>query len=534
MGKISFDDAKRIALSAVNNYEERTHDGWEDFIAGIDRKFRDAVNDGKTPVFTTDARGLWDNFMAGLPLKAQQHYNCRTCRKFIERYGGLVTVDKAKGELVPIMWRGAVPVFFVKAVANMEYQVKHANITGVFVTGLAELGSHRAGGWSHMAVEVPLPMRYRDAVRTPHQKMASYKEDHRALLRALDSYSSHTIRQARAWLWHGGFLRADKITNWVDWFEEMTMLSRVSPRRTSDNLLWLAVAQAPTGYCHVKGSVLGALLDDIEAGKSAKAVREAHNARTDPVSYQRPKSAPLDQNADRAEEIVEKLGLKGALRRRFADMNDVRKTWIPASGFRKPHGVFDAVRPAADSPTGEEAETITWAKFSKKILPDALEMEAWIAPVKKYNLCALVTAVERSAPPILKWDHEGKRNRVSWFVYSGGSLPREWGLKNGYNRVTAVVPLPEETRPGVVLTMEGAMDPSMGQSGSALFPEILRPELYEVRKTVEAYSQKTPLSNWGRANACGLLLPLASGQIGITLRVRTKYGVHTFHVDRWD
>lgn len=534
MGKISFDDAKRITLSAVNNYEERTHDGWEDFIAGIDRKFRDAVNDGKTPVFTTDARGLWDNFMAGLPLKAQQHYNCRTCRNFIERYGGLVTVDKAKGELVPIMWRGAVPVFFAKAVANMEYRIKKASITGVFVTGLAELGSHRAGGWSHMAVEVPLPMRYRDAVRTPHQEMASYKEDHRALLRALDSYSSHTIRQAGAWLWHGGFLRADKITNWVDWFEEMEMLSRVSPRHTSDNLLWLAVAQAPTGYCHVKGSVLGALLDDIEAGKSAKAVREAHNERVDPLHYQRPRSGPSDQNVDRAEEIVAKLGLEKSLERRFARLDEVCKSWVPLSGDSvKQEGVFASLRSNKETSIVEGTKTYTWTKFAREVLPEALEMDVVLNQSKRYILCAMVTAVHKNAPPILKWDREENRNPVSWYSYAYGSLPHEWGITTSPVKVTAVAPRPDGAQAAILL-LHGTADPEQGRAGSALFPEILRPELYEVRKTVEAYSRKKPLQGWSRSSACGLHISAAHEEINIVLRVRTRHGQGRYLIDRWD
>lgn len=522
-----------ITSGVVDTYMDRTLDGWEEFIAGIDRKFHDAVNDGKTPVFTTDARGLWRMFMAGLPLKAQQHYNCRTCRNFIERYGGLVTVNRKTGELSPIMWDGVVPAFFSKAVGAMERQIKRSNITGVFVTSDSELGSRFSGGWTHMSVEVPMPMRYRNKLRTAHQEAATRAEDHRVLLHALSSYSEHTIRQAKAWLWQGGFLRADKFTAWVDWLSEMKKLSFALPSHASDNLLWLSSVESPNGYCHVKGSALGALLDDIEAGKSAAVVKTAHNERVDPLHYQRPQSGPSNQNVDRAEEIVAKLGLEKALERRFAGLNDVRKTWVPATEHRKLGGVFDSVRPCAEESDLAGAEAITWAKFAKKVLPGALEMEAGLVSAERYNLCALVTAASTNAPPLLKWDREDARNQVSWFVYAGGSLPTEWGLAGGYNRVTAVVPRPDGAD-SVILTLEGAMDPRRGKSGSALFPEILRTELYEVRKTIESYSQKTPLSGWGRANACGLLLPTANGKIGITLRVRTVYGLGKYYIDRWD
>lgn len=511
------------------------HDGWETFIAGIERKFRDAVNDGKEKVFTTDARGLWAVFMAGIPEDRQQHYNCRACRSFIERYGGLVTVNSKTGELLPIMWHGVSPVFFAKSVSNLAYQVKHANITGVFVTGLAELGSHRAGGWSHMAVEVPLPMRYRDRLKSASQEAARYREDHRALLGAMSTFSMLSARKAVNILRHySGISRADKFLPWAEWFLGVKETDGARPRKTAENRLWLAVAEAPAGYCHIKGSALGAMLHDIEERRSVAAIRTAHNERVDPLHYQRPQSGPSDQNVDRAEEIVAKLGMEKSLERRFARLDEVCKSWVPLAGDSvKQEGVFASLRSNREAALADDTKTYTWVKFARDVLPEALEMDVVLNQNMRYNLCALVTAAHKSAPPILKWDKEGDRNPISWYSYAYGSLPREWGITTNQAKVTAVVPRPDGAQ-AAILTLYGTADPEQGRAGSALFPEILRPELYEVRKTIEAYSRKTPTQGWSRSNACGLHISAAHNEINIVLRVRTRHGLGRYRIDRWD
>lgn len=529
------DKMKTYARTLDGMGNARENDGYETFLAGIERKFLDAVNEGKEPIFTTDARDLWRMFMAGLPFEAKQHYNCRACRTFVERYGGLVRVNRNTGALVPIMWDGVVPVFFTKAVANMEYRVKRSNITGVFVTSEAELGTRRTNGWHHMAVEVPLPMRYRSKVTSAQQEAARLKEDYRALTEAMRAYDTGDIKRALAFLHSGELLRADKFIPWAGWFLNLKekAMNRVS---NLDSFVWLTVAAAPAGYCHIKGSALGALLDDVADRRSTPRIREAHNARVDPLNYMRPKAAPTTQNVQRAEDIVERLGLARSLERRFARLDELPKMWTPEKKAAKT-GVFAALLPGKEETrTGvdvDRAQTITWAKFAKTVLPMAQEIEVGLVSAEKYNLGAMVTARYLSAPPIIRWDKKGERNPLSWYVYAGGSSPRDWGLSSGWVKVTAITPRPDGAD-SVMLVLDGAKDQRHRTAGSALFPEILIPELREVRATIEAHSAKSPLYGFSDSNACGVLLPAADGSIHLTVRVRTRYGLEKYHIDRWD
>lgn len=57
------------------------------------------------PSFTTDCNSdsVFDTYLQGFPEEHRQYHNCRTCREFMNTYGGLVTVDD-DGSLVPALW----------------------------------------------------------------------------------------------------------------------------------------------------------------------------------------------------------------------------------------------------------------------------------------------------------------------------------------------------------------------------------------------------------------------------------------------
>jgi hypothetical protein len=55
------------------------------------------------PLFLVDSADLFDIFLGALPANLRQHYTCRTCRHFVNRFGGLVTVQP-DGALRSAIW----------------------------------------------------------------------------------------------------------------------------------------------------------------------------------------------------------------------------------------------------------------------------------------------------------------------------------------------------------------------------------------------------------------------------------------------
>jgi hypothetical protein len=145
----------------------------------------------------------------------------------------------------------------------------------------------------------------------------------------------------------------------------------------------------------------------------------------------------------------------------------------------------------------------------------------------------MTTAVHADVPRLFKWD-----NPVAWYLYSDGSSARDFGIVAGWNKVTAVTPLPTMWGPrpqphlheGYVLVIEGCVDQRNGSLG--LFPECLRSELHGVRATIEAHSRSGRLSGRESASACGY--DIRNNAADCELRVFAGGAWQRYRIDRWD
>ena len=87
-------------------------------------------------LFTTDATGLFQSYLDALPAADRQSHLCDACRRFLEAFGGLVTID-TRGVTRPAVWHGLnVPDYYAPAVAALDRVVRRARVTGVFLSSL--------------------------------------------------------------------------------------------------------------------------------------------------------------------------------------------------------------------------------------------------------------------------------------------------------------------------------------------------------------------------------------------------------------
>ena len=180
---------------------------------------------------------------------------------------------------------------------------------------------------------------------------------------------------------------------------------------------------------------------------------------------------------------------------------------------------------------------MTWEKFLRKVLPNATKVEYYVEN-RNQSFAAMVTATDETAPPILQWDSEDRRNPFSWYLYNNGSKPSQWGLESGFCEVTGITYQPnmwhggfEHQGEGVMFVLKGAKDQK--HNGIALFPEILKSDLHIVRPTIEAFSKDSELSGYDEASVCGLLLQNGHGW-NARFRVTSDVGTAIYTLDRWD
>lgn len=245
-----------------------------------------------------------------------------------------------------------------------------------------------------------------------------------------------------------------------------------------------------------------------------------------------------------AEKFIEDLGLAESLKRRFARIDEIEKVWVPASKTTEArrNGVFASVitkEDRASAPSGAMSPgiTMTWEKFMRKVLPTAVKVEYYVEH-RNQSFAAIVTAEDETAPPIIQWDSEDRRNPFSWYMYINGSAPSQWGLERGFCEVTAISYQPnmwhggfEHHGKGVMFILKGAKDRQ--NRSIELFPEILKSDLHIIRSTIEAFSKGNKLSGYDEASACGLLLR-NSRTWNARFRVTSDVGTAIYTLDRWD
>jgi hypothetical protein len=499
---------------------------------------------GTSALFTVDTEGLWETYLAAFGETDRQTYNCSACRQFVERFGGLITIED-DGTRTSAVWDAAkLDGMFTPVAQMMRAAVERRPVAAVFLAKEGTLGTPQTGAWFHLAVALPSHLAHRDRLLTPAQRAAGIRENVTTVERALSEFSPDALGEALRVLEADALSRAEKFIGPVRWLLDLhTRRAATKDERRRSAILWRAVATSPEGYSHPRASVIGPLLEGIIAGESYETLKAKFAEMLHPLRYQRPTAAPSAGNIAQAEKIVAQLGIERSLERRFARLDECETIWMPrASTPERPQagGVFTHLAPKETpevSPLNLPAQTMTWEKFARTVLPTAHNI-AMYTP-HHGNFMAFVTATHTDAPPIIRWDREEKRNPVTVYVYHGGSLASRWGVPaNTWHPVTAISLRPNlwGTLPsaqhgeGLMLVLKGAVDSSCTEL--ALFPETLRDDLREIRSTIEAFSKRGAITGAEDASACGY--GIGKGHCDVRLRV-TVDGRHAeYRIDRWD
>jgi hypothetical protein len=538
-------DTQGAAGAAARGNENDT--GYHGLLARLNARFLANTDGGAAPLFTTDAENLWSAYLDTFTAPAdRQRHTCHACRCFVERFGNLVTIDTA-GMTAPALWHeDDAPGIYKPAIAAMAQVVRRARVTGVFLSSAAAWGTPERGGWHHLAVTPPAALVFTRATQTARQAMAEKRENFKTVMHALDEFTQPMLEQVLTLLRSEALYRSEKVLGQAEWLHGLHVVRRAARGDAKAASVWRAVALAPAGFCHPRSSMIGTLLQDIAAGMAFGDVSRRFAAKMHPLQYQRPQAAPSAGAIAAAEKLMQQLGAAGSLARRFARLDEVMALWKPAQAedSKITGGVFGHLKPKppATAPSMQvPAQTMTWDKFQRTVLPTAERIE-FFARNARDSYAALVTAVNADAPPILQWDLAEARNPVSWYVWHGGSTPGEFSLAaDTFHTVAALALKPPswKAEPGafahqgdaIMFIIDGARETK--QAGAAIFPEFLRAELHGIRSVIEAYSRGAKIEGMGEPHAAGIVLS-KGGSWNALLRVTTGGRSQEYMLDRWD
>lgn len=304
-------------MSTITNHPDH---GYDEMVAVIRHSFARAAGN---PIFTTDASGLFDAFLNGLPPEHRQHYKCRACERFFNNYGGLIWLNEnghPRTVMLPEGLGWSVPDFFVHAAAEMEYLILNAKITGVFLHRGDMLGepatadSKRGVTWTHFHAPNPAP--FSSPVHSAEQRMAELRQEHGMICAGLLKYRAPVVEQALALLVTGQLYRGERVLPTAQWLHELHAQVAGMARATRDNLIWRAAALAPTGFAHFSTGALSVLLDCLKAGTLFENLKEQWQRVMATENYMRAKAAPAAGNIQHAEKLAQALGFELSLQRR--------------------------------------------------------------------------------------------------------------------------------------------------------------------------------------------------------------------------
>jgi len=529
----------------IAKVEDRDDDYYQ-FLKLLKEKVKSEVTKD-TKLFHTDAVGLFDCFLNYLPGDAKQHYTCNCCRQFFDHFGDLVTVSP-EGKIKSFVWDTAgMPEFFVTAVERLRVYVEGMKITGMFIASKDVLGSPVTGPWKHVSVTIPRALVNSSRLLNAGQVMAEKLEDFKMLMTATRYYKLADLETAVKLLESDSLYGSAACLGVGKWFLQVMSERSLAPKDVKDNLLWVRVATAPTGFTHIKSTVIGSLLDDLAAGLDFSSVSAKFKDKMNPLAYQRKQNPASAGHIRAGEDVVKKIGCEKSLERRFAKIEDITTTlWTPGnevSEATETKGVFGHLVPKTAPVKADlkiPGKKITWEKFRDTVLGDAIKIEYLVKPVND-NYFALVTAEDEKAPPIVQWDSEDDRNPLTWYVYPGtASSAKQWLLKPGFAKVNAITLQPsmwksgfEHQGKGVMFVLDGAKDSGYKSIGNALFPATLISELKTISRTIETFAAKAVLSGYDSADACGVRLQ-GGCTWDATVKVTTKVGEAIYILDRWD
>ena len=522
-------------------YPEHQYEAFERGVKAFFEKYTQGEN-GKVNLFMTDVEDLNSIYLDNIEESARQHYTCNACKRFINTYGSLVVI-KEDGTLMSVLWDPeTTPSFFKKSVEAMKRAVEKANIVKIPIfprTNSGLLGIPKTGEWSHLHVSITKEYMYYNYLKSAYEREAELKEEFGMLSRGLEEFNYNTAKTALSLVQSDSICRSEKVLGPAQFFMKIhERLNGEKNTKIKNNIIWSAVASAPTGFCHIKSTMIGTLLEDIQSGLSFEEVKSIFEDKIDPTKYMRQQRDAKEQEIKRANEIFSKLGIESALERRFARLDEIKTIWRTeekkeeSTQSDNKGGVFDSLLDEVKKDKSSNNrmtvnKEIRWKVFERDILPKVKELYLYnISSRRRYNFTAILTQNDPNAKPILSYDKEEQRNPFSQYVYHNGSFPVQWGIDSGKVKVMAICDEPalwysngesdNRFTHEAVFILENCRDSlykDNNGNGNALFPELLRSELHEIRKTVEMYSNRATIHGYDESSACGIAYHARSNKI---------------------
>lgn len=365
---------------------------------------------------TIDRDRIWEEYLSGFNEANRQHHNCNCCKSFLRQYGGIVAIiDNTR---VSIWDNINPPEEFVRSVNNITNYISTLPITDVFLSDVAKCGTNRNLGknnveWQHFYLELDRKFVWKaDTIDSIRGERRTNKEVLKSSLELIQMEAVDTVLEliAQKSLYRGNEFEALIV-------EFKKILTEYNKTQNKDNYCWVKSTKLQESMCKIKNTVIGTLLVDLSKGVGLDGAVASYEAKVAPANYKRPTALVTPKMVEEAKQKLTEMGLINSLERRYANSADLNIQDIlftdKSSELKDVFGEIAKEVPV-NPKTFSKLEEVSIEDFLTKIVPSSKSVELLVENNHLGNLTSILTAQDKNAPSLFKWD-----NPFSW-SYTGG------------------------------------------------------------------------------------------------------------------
>lgn len=391
---------------------------------------------------------LWMAYMESFPEgPIRQEYNCINCRRFITRFGKVVSIDS--NYQIHSFWEDVQvdDPLFKNIAANMLQVIKGSKICSVFysteefigqASNVQLLPDKSTTTWNHFYVQLPgTYLRTSDTFATLR---AQKNSDYQVWKNALTHINIDAVSSVLDLIEDNNLYRGDQYKNMLT--QLYNYLNQV-PSNNIEIFAWKTVMNIPESVSHILNTAIGTLLEDISDGVNIEEAVKSYEVKVAPYNYHRPKGIITKTQVERAYKTVQELGYEDSLERCHAKVEDISvEDVIFVNRETRKHiaGGFDTLLKETTSSqkiNSDKCVPISIETFIKNVVPGITKLEMFVDNSLLSNLVTLTAPANKKAPSIFKWD-----NGFAW-VYNGNisdairkRVKEVGGKVDGYMRIS--------------------------------------------------------------------------------------------------
>lgn len=390
---------------------------FHNFAKAIQQRFNE-LSQHELFVTNQDKDRLWSVYLDAFPagtnpiFRERTEHDCSCCRNFLKNLANVVAIVDGK---VETLWDNPNQFEYpYDVVANelLEFTRDHP-ISTLFrtkerkygaVSNIEQLTDGSTIEWKHFHGNVALKHFHAE----PQQPVGDYNTNVAMLIRLSTELKVEAFDQVLELVETKALYKGEEFERGVR--AARALVLSYAGAEDKNTYAW---AHASNPAARFRNSAIGTLVTEISDGMDLETAVGRYEKMVAPTNYKRPTALITPRMIEDALKTVDELGLRDALERRFAVIEDVSVNnvlWVDNSVQAKmKDGLANLLLDAAVINNGydpKQVEPISIEDFMVQVLPKVTSIQALLKNRQQGNLMSLTAPVHADSGQLFKWAND--------------------------------------------------------------------------------------------------------------------------------